>query len=131
MPTKTGQKLELLKFHGSLYTAAVDIVRDCEWQKIRRLLLALEEEKTRLRSEYPAAIVDIGIDDFSGWGKGDCKLTRESGGGPISLELSEYLVNSGSQGFFVYFVREADGVWRLESMCKRAIRSGAHETPGW
>ena len=40
--------------------------------------------------------------------------------GPIYLGMSEYLVNStangSNQGFFIYFVREADGVWRLESM---------------
>ena len=75
-PTRTGPKLELLKFHGLLNNAVYQIVGDCEWQKMSKLLRAMDEEKNRLRLSYPNALMDIGIEDLADQSDAHCKLTR-------------------------------------------------------
>jgi len=77
-PTMTGPKFDVMKFHGLLNVLLSRIVGDCQWQKMPRLFVAMDEEKARLRSLHPGSVVDIGIEDFSRPSPADCKLTRES-----------------------------------------------------
>lgn len=64
--------------HSSLNDLGLEqIVRDCQWHKMPRLLRAMEEEYQRLKTEYPRAILNFGIESFSGYSKPECKLGRE------------------------------------------------------
>ena len=77
-PTKTGPKDERLEFHFSLRGLVSDIVRDCQWSNIPRLLQAMDREKRRLRAEQPGADVGIGVEDFVGQSRLDCKLDADT-----------------------------------------------------
>ena len=78
-PMQMGPKgYERPVFHFLLTGDVRDIVADCQWQKIPRLLTAMEAERTRLLTLYPNASVGIGIERLSSWSKAECKLTIEA-----------------------------------------------------
>jgi hypothetical protein len=84
-------------YHSDLSLRAKDIVRDCQWHKIPRLLQAMDQEARRIRAAQPSARAPIGLDTLQ-WSSGkDCKLSAPQGqvGGavPISAPASPSLKN--------------------------------------
>lgn len=71
-------------FHRTLNSRINNIIADCLWSRIPRLLMAMSEEKQRILSLYPEAYVLIGPKDFAGAvEREECSFTENSLKGAI------------------------------------------------
>jgi hypothetical protein len=77
VPTRTGHQLEQLQFYSFLKIDLEHLLGDCQWPKVPKLLRAMDAEKRRLRTLYPTADIQIGIEDLADYAANTCKLTRE------------------------------------------------------
>lgn len=66
------------RFHSGIDTVLGDILHDCEWHKIPRMLTALDEEHKRIKAIDPKSLDNLKIENFALDSSRDCKLTREA-----------------------------------------------------